>query len=83
MKMKYEAEIEYHQTTLQIYFERPVAIDGKVEIRPIMYVALSYDHRIIDGKESVGFLVNVKELLENPEQMLFASEDPSVMFPNI
>jgi 2-oxoglutarate dehydrogenase E2 component (dihydrolipoamide succinyltransferase) len=63
--------------------ERPVAIDGKVEIRPIMYVALSYDHRIIDGKESVGFLVNVKELLENPEQMLFASEDPSVMFPNI
>ena len=63
--------------------ERPVAIDGKVEIRPIMYVALSYDHRIIDGKESVGFMVNVKELLENPEQMLFASEDPSVMFPNI
>ena len=63
--------------------ERPVAIDGKVEIRPIMYVALSYDHRIIDGKESVGFLVNVKELLENPEQMLFAQEDPSTMFPNI
>ena len=63
--------------------ERPVAIDGKVEIRPIMYVALSYDHRIIDGKESVGFLVNVKELLESPEQMLFASEDASVMFPNI
>ncbi len=63
--------------------ERPVAIDGKVEIRPIMYVALSYDHRIIDGKESVGFLVNVKELLENPEQMLFASEDASVMFPNV
>ena len=61
--------------------ERPVAIDGKVEIRPIMYVALSYDHRIIDGKESVGFLVNVKELLESPEQMLFASEDASVMFP--
>ena len=63
--------------------ERPVAIDGKVEIRPIMYVALSYDHRIIDGKESVGFLVNVKELLESPEQMLFASEDASVMFPNV
>ncbi|WP_339895890.1 2-oxoglutarate dehydrogenase complex dihydrolipoyllysine-residue succinyltransferase, partial [uncultured Algibacter sp.] len=46
--------------------ERPVAIDGKVEIRPIMYVALSYDHRIIDGKESVGFLVAIKEALENP-----------------
>ena len=63
--------------------ERPVAIDGKVEIRPIMYVALSYDHRIIDGKESVGFLVNVKELLENPDQMLFASEEASVMFPKV
>jgi 2-oxoglutarate dehydrogenase E2 component (dihydrolipoamide succinyltransferase) len=50
--------------------ERPVAIDGKVEIRPIMYVALSYDHRIIDGKESVGFLVAVKEALENPEELL-------------
>jgi 2-oxoglutarate dehydrogenase E2 component (dihydrolipoamide succinyltransferase) len=56
--------------------ERPVAIDGKVEIRPIMYVALSYDHRIIDGKESVGFLVKVKEMLENPEKMLFGSKDP-------
>jgi len=50
--------------------ERPVAIDGKVVIRPIMYVALSYDHRIIDGKESVGFLVAVKEALENPEALL-------------
>ena len=50
--------------------ERPVAIDGKVEIRPIMYVALSYDHRIIDGKESVGFLVAVKEALENPSELL-------------
>ncbi|WP_250435410.1 2-oxoglutarate dehydrogenase complex dihydrolipoyllysine-residue succinyltransferase [Hanstruepera flava] len=50
--------------------ERPVAIDGKVEIRPIMYVALSYDHRIIDGKESVGFLVAVKEALENPTELL-------------
>ena len=43
--------------------ERPVAINGKVEIRPIMYVALSYDHRIIDGKDSVGFLVKVKDCL--------------------
>lgn len=50
--------------------ERPVAVDGQVVIRPIMYVALSYDHRIIDGKESVGFLVAVKEALENPEELL-------------
>ena len=50
--------------------ERPVAINGKVVIRPIMYVALSYDHRIIDGKESVGFLVAVKEALENPIEIL-------------
>ena len=56
--------------------ERPVAINGKVEIRPIMYVALSYDHRIIDGKESVSFLVKVKEMLENPERMIFGSKDP-------
>ena len=56
--------------------QRPVAIDGKVEIRPIMYVALSYDHRVIDGKESVSFLVKVKEMLENPERMIFGSKDP-------
>jgi 2-oxoglutarate dehydrogenase E2 component (dihydrolipoamide succinyltransferase) len=54
--------------------ERPVAIDGKVEIRPIMYVALSYDHRIIDGKESVGFLVAVKEALENPTEFLMNND---------
>jgi 2-oxoglutarate dehydrogenase E2 component (dihydrolipoamide succinyltransferase) len=47
-----------------------VAIDGKVEIRPMMYLALSYDHRIIDGKESVGFLVAIKEALESPEELL-------------
>ena len=56
--------------------DRPVAIDGKVEIRPMMYLALSYDHRIIDGKESVGFLVKVKEMLEHPERMIFGSKDP-------
>jgi len=56
--------------------ERPVAINGKVEIRPIMYLALSYDHRIIDGKESVSFLVKVKEMLENPDKMIFGSKDP-------
>ena len=50
--------------------QRPVAIDGKVEIRPMMYLALSYDHRIIDGKESVGFLVAIKEALENPKDLL-------------
>jgi len=50
--------------------ERPMAINGKVEIRPVMYLALSYDHRIIDGKESVGFLVHIKEALENPIEIL-------------
>lgn len=50
--------------------ERPVAINGKVEIRPMMYVALSYDHRIIDGKEAVTFLVKIKEAIENPERLL-------------
>jgi 2-oxoglutarate dehydrogenase E2 component (dihydrolipoamide succinyltransferase) len=50
--------------------ERPVAIEGKVEICPIMYLALSYDHRIIDGKESVGFLVAIKEALESPVELL-------------
>ena len=50
--------------------QRPVAVDGKVEIRPIMYLALSYDHRIIDGKESVSFLVAVKEALEDPINLL-------------
>ena len=56
--------------------ERPIAVNGNVEIHPIMYVALSYDHRIIDGKESVGFLVKVKEMLENPVKMLFGGDDP-------
>ena len=50
--------------------ERPIAVNGKVEIRPMMYLALSYDHRVIDGKESVGFLVAIKEALENPEEIL-------------
>ena len=54
--------------------ERPVAINGKVEIRPIMFVALSYDHRIIDGRESVGFLVAVKEALENPQELLMNND---------
>lgn len=53
--------------------QRPVAINGEIEIRPMMYVALSYDHRIIDGKDSVGFLKTVKELIENPEDLLLNS----------
>tara|TARA_R110001583_G_scaffold173582_2_gene327657 strand:- start:6395 stop:7600 length:1206 start_codon:yes stop_codon:yes gene_type:complete len=56
--------------------ERPVAINGEVVIRPIMYVALSYDHRVIDGRESVGFLVAVKEALENPIEILM-NNDPN------
>ena len=54
--------------------ERPIAIDGKVFIRPVMYLALSYDHRIIDGRESVGFLVSIKEALENPVEILMGNK---------
>jgi len=54
--------------------ERPVAVNGKVEVRPMMYVALSYDHRIIDGKESVGFLVAIKEALESPHEILMDND---------
>lgn len=56
--------------------DRPVAVNGQVVIRPMMYVALSYDHRIIDGKDSVGFLVKVKELIENPERLLTGGRNP-------
>ena len=56
--------------------DRPVAVNGQVVIRPMMYVALSYDHRIIDGKDSVGFLVKVKELIENPERLLSNGRNP-------
>ena len=55
--------------------DRPMAINGQIVIRPMMYLAVSYDHRIIDGKESVSFLVRVKELLENPE-LLLMGKDP-------
>lgn len=54
--------------------DRPMAVNGKVVIKPMMYLALSYDHRIVDGRESVGFLVRVKELLENPSQLLFGKD---------
>ncbi len=63
--------------------DRPVAVDGKVEIRPIMYVALSYDHRIIDGKESVGFLKTVKEMLENPTKIIFGGKNPEEILLNL
>jgi len=63
--------------------ERPVAVNGQVVIRPMMYVALSYDHRIIDGRESVGFLVKVKEMLENPTSMLFGGKSPEALLLNL
>ena len=55
--------------------ERPVAVNGQVEIRPMMYLAVSYDHRIIDGRESVGFLVAVKEALDNPVEILMGGDE--------
>lgn len=63
--------------------ERPIAVDGKVEIHPIMYVALSYDHRVIDGRESVGFLVKVKEMIEDPVKMLFGGNPPEKSLLNL
>ncbi len=63
--------------------ERPVAINGKVEVKPVMYVALSYDHRIIDGKESVGFLYSIKEMLENPTRMIFGNKVPEEILLNL
>ncbi|MCW0482115.1 2-oxoglutarate dehydrogenase complex dihydrolipoyllysine-residue succinyltransferase [Gaoshiqia sediminis] len=59
--------------------DRPVAVDGQVVIRPMMYVALSYDHRVIDGKDSVGFLVKLKELLEHPERLLTNGKTPEAL----
>jgi len=56
--------------------DRPIAVNGEVKIRPMMYVALSYDHRIIDGKDSVGFLVDIKELIEDPIKLLFNGKNP-------
>lgn len=63
--------------------DRPVAVNGQVVIRPMMYIALSYDHRVIDGKDSVGFLVKVKELLENPERMLTGGQDTAKLLLGI
>ena len=59
--------------------ERPVAVNGQVEIRPMMYLALSYDHRIIDGRESVGFLVAVKEAIENPVELLMDNDEKKAL----
>ena len=55
--------------------QRPVAVDGQVVIRPMMYVAMSYDHRVIDGRESVGFLVAVKEAIDNPKEFLMGGDE--------
>jgi len=63
--------------------DRPVAVDGKIEIRPVMYIALSYDHRIIDGKDAVRFLVTVKELIENPVRLLFRGANPEKVLLDI
>ncbi|MFB6307116.1 MAG: 2-oxoglutarate dehydrogenase complex dihydrolipoyllysine-residue succinyltransferase [Flavobacteriales bacterium] len=56
--------------------DRPIAVNGNVEVRPVMYIALSYDHRIIDGKESVTFLYKIKEMIENPTQIIFGGKKP-------
>jgi len=63
--------------------ERPVALNGQVVIQPMMYIALSYDHRVIDGRESVSFLIRVKELIENPVRMLFDGQDPNTVLLDI
>ncbi len=63
--------------------DRPVAINGQVVIRPMMYVALSYDHRIIDGKDSVGFLVHVKQFIENPLKLMFNGNEPEKLLLEI
>jgi 2-oxoglutarate dehydrogenase E2 component (dihydrolipoamide succinyltransferase) len=60
--------------------DRPIAENGQVVIRPMMYLALSYDHRIVDGKDSVGFLLEIKALIENPERMLFNGKNPLEKF---
>jgi 2-oxoglutarate dehydrogenase E2 component (dihydrolipoamide succinyltransferase) len=63
--------------------ERPVVIAGKIEIRPMMYIALSYDHRVIDGRDSVGFLVKIKEFIESPEKMLLGGTEPGKLLLEI
>ncbi len=63
--------------------ERPVAVNGQVVVRPVMYVALSYDHRIVDGKESVGFLFKVKEMLEDPAKLVLGGKDPGAILAGL
>jgi 2-oxoglutarate dehydrogenase E2 component (dihydrolipoamide succinyltransferase) len=63
--------------------ERPVAVQGQVVVRPVMYVALSYDHRIIDGKESVSFLYKVKEMLEDPAKLVLGGKDPGAVLAGL
>ena len=50
--------------------QRPIGVDGRIELRPMMYLAVTYDHRIVDGREAVGFLIRIKECIENPERIL-------------
>ena len=68
--MKKESVMQSAILGMHKIMDRPMAIDAEVVIRPMMYLALSYDHRIIDGRESVGFLVRIRELLEDPHRML-------------
>ena len=63
--------------------QRPVVVDGEIVVRPMMYLAMSYDHRVIDGRESVGFLVKVKQLLEDPVKMLTSGADPGQLLLNL
>jgi 2-oxoglutarate dehydrogenase E2 component (dihydrolipoamide succinyltransferase) len=63
--------------------ERPVAIRGKIEIRPVMYLALSYDHRLIDGRDSVTFLAKVKEMIESPLNLILGGKDPDRLLLDI
>jgi 2-oxoglutarate dehydrogenase E2 component (dihydrolipoamide succinyltransferase) len=63
--------------------QRPVVVGGEIVVRPMMYLAMSYDHRVIDGRESVGFLVKVKQLLENPVKMLTSGADPGQLLLNL
>ncbi len=63
--------------------DRPIAVNGQVEIRPVMYLALSYDHRIIDGKESVSFLYKIKEMIEDPTKLIFGGKEPGEVLLNL
>jgi pyruvate/2-oxoglutarate dehydrogenase complex dihydrolipoamide acyltransferase (E2) component len=71
------AEIESEKALLGMHniVGRPVAVEGRMEIRPVTYLALSHDHRLVDGRDSVGFLKSIKEMIEAPASMLFGGKD--------